>query len=48
MDCPRCGTPMESGVCPNCGFPVIQIHTDKKKYEKKVRELLNISVKSRQ
>lgn len=22
MDCPRCGTPMENGVCPNCGFPV--------------------------
>ena len=24
MDCPRCGTPMEGGVCPNCGFPVIR------------------------
>lgn len=22
MDCPRCGTPMEDGVCPSCGFPV--------------------------
>ena len=25
MDCSRCGTPMECGVCPNCGFPVIRI-----------------------
>ncbi len=25
MDCPRCGTPMEGGVCPECGFPVIRI-----------------------
>ncbi len=22
MNCPRCGTPMEGGVCPECGFPV--------------------------
>ena len=22
MNCPRCGTPMDGGVCPNCGFPV--------------------------
>ena len=29
MDCPRCGTRMEGGVCPNCGFPVIQ-HRRKK------------------
>lgn len=25
MECPRCGTTMECGVCPNCGFPVIRI-----------------------
>lgn len=25
MDCPRCGTPMEHGICPNCGFPVVRI-----------------------
>ena len=30
MDCPRCGTPMEGGICPNCGFPVIQIVTPEK------------------
>lgn len=22
MTCPRCGTKMEGGVCPECGFPV--------------------------
>lgn len=22
MCCPRCGTKMEGGVCPECGFPV--------------------------
>ena len=22
MNCPRCGTPMEGGICPECGFPV--------------------------
>ena len=24
MDCPRCGTKMERGVCPECGFPVVR------------------------
>ena len=24
MDCPRCGTRMEGGVCPECGFPVLR------------------------
>lgn len=28
MDCPRCGTPMEGGICPECGFPVIRIVKD--------------------
>jgi len=22
MNCPRCGTLMQGGVCPECGFPV--------------------------
>ncbi len=22
MKCPRCGTLMQGGVCPECGFPV--------------------------
>lgn len=22
MTCPRCGTRMNGGVCPECGFPV--------------------------
>ena len=22
MNCPRCGTPMSGGVCPECGFPI--------------------------
>lgn len=35
MDCPRCGTPMEGGVCPNCGFPVIRIARVRKKSEDK-------------
>ncbi len=25
MNCPRCGTPMSGGVCPECGFPVTSI-----------------------
>ena len=25
MDCPRCGTPMRYGICPNCGFPVTRM-----------------------
>ena len=24
MNCPRCGTKMQGGVCPECGFPVNQ------------------------
>ena len=33
MECPRCGTPMEFGICPECGFPVIQIAVEQKKRE---------------
>lgn len=22
MRCPRCNTPMEGGICPECGFPI--------------------------
>ena len=33
MDRPRCGTPMDGGVCPNCGLPVIRIAADEKKCE---------------
>lgn len=33
MDCPRCGTPMEGGICPECGFPVIRIMMYEKKSE---------------
>ncbi len=25
MQCPRCGTMMEGGVCPECGFPVLRL-----------------------
>ena len=25
MNCPRCGTPMSGGVCPECGFPVTAV-----------------------
>lgn len=31
MDCPRCGTPMEGGICLECGFPVNRIAMDEKK-----------------
>ena len=39
MDCPRCGTRMEGGVCPECGFPVLRKRPSRKiitlrKYEK--------------
>ena len=33
MDCPRCGTPMEGGICPECGFPVNRVTMDEKKCE---------------
>ncbi len=33
MDCPRCGSPMEGGVCPECGFPVIRIVMEEQKSE---------------
>ena len=33
MDCPRCGTPMGGGVCPECGFPVIRIVIEETKNE---------------
>ena len=29
MNCPRCGTKMEGGVCPNCGFPVTRFRKKK-------------------
>ena len=29
MNCPRCGTPMEGGVCPECGFPVNRMRKKK-------------------
>ena len=22
MDCPRCGSTMDGGICPECGFPI--------------------------
>ena len=25
MECPRCGGDMSSGVCENCGFPIISV-----------------------
>ena len=25
MNCPRCGTEMEGGVCPECGFPELRV-----------------------
>ncbi len=31
MNCPRCGTPMQGGVCPECGFPVNRLRMEKKK-----------------
>ncbi len=35
MDCSRCGTPMEGGVCPECGFPVIRIAMDEQRSDDK-------------
>ena len=29
MNCPRCGTPMSGGVCPECGFPINCCSVDK-------------------
>ena len=31
MDCPRCGTRMQYGVCPNCGFPVNRMRRKSRK-----------------
>ena len=33
MNCPRCGTPMQGGICPECGFPVNRLRMEKKKTE---------------
>ena len=30
MNCPS-GTPMQGGVCPECGFPVNRLRMEKKK-----------------
>ena len=35
MNCPRCGTPMQGGVCPECGFPVNWLRIEKKKNDVK-------------
>ena len=32
MDCPRCGSPMDGGICPECGFPVNRITMEEKKW----------------
>ena len=29
MNCPRCGTPMQGGICPECGFPVNRLRMEK-------------------
>lgn len=34
MDCPRCGTPMEGGICPECGFPVNRVVKEEKEEQK--------------
>lgn len=26
MTCPRCGTTMQGGVCPECGFPAVRYY----------------------
>ena len=31
MTCPRCGTMMQGGVCPECGFPVTRYRRKKSK-----------------
>ena len=36
MTCPRCGTEMEGGVCPECGFPVTRYRRKTAAYCKKV------------
>ncbi len=35
MNCPRCGTKMEGGICPECGFPVTRYcrKRNKKRFE---------------
>ena len=34
MTCPRCGTKMEGGVCPECGFPVTRYWRKKGAYRR--------------
>ena len=41
MDCPRCGTPMEGGICPECGFPVLRFDKTIKKVRDKTAEKTN-------
>lgn len=33
MNCPRCGTKMQGGVCPECGFPFNRLRMRKKSTE---------------
>ena len=30
MNCPRCGTSMRGGICPECGFPINRIMKKRK------------------
>ena len=30
MNCPRCGTLMQGGICPECGFPINRAKKKKK------------------
>ncbi len=46
MNCPRCGTPMQGGICPNCGFPVNRLRYSKKRIVGAgVKAFVSISVK---
>ena len=44
MNCPRCGTPMQGGVCPECGFPVNRLRMAKKKRGSKNRWISGFAV----
>ena len=37
MTCPRCGTEMENGVCPECGFPVTRYRRKTRDYRRVLR-----------
>ncbi len=44
MDCPRCNTEMNNGICPNCGYSIINQNQDKSR--RNLKNILKYSITS--